>query len=376
MRHSEEPLVSIVVPVYNAEHTLPRCLSSLRQQTLADCEIIAVDDGSEDRSWTLLQQEAETEPRLKIHRKQNGGASTARNLGHELAAGRYITFVDADDEVEPEFLSVLVRAIEEHHADIAIANKLVKKKGRPKPRPNPLKDSVIDNQKRFRATHLMSHVAPHGKLFRREFLEIHSIRFFEGITYEDHVHWVECLTKRPRVGTSSQNVYTYIRNASSISSEARRLDAYNINSRITALTECIRRAKESEIKGLTAKLYRSQFNHSVLRHILAMPEATDHAHAQEAHALLKKRLKPFRNAIARSTSGWRRMLYELVLQGDNADLQKFCRFLSGDEALPVELDRNRSRSVLYISRHALPSLPSSTDASLFNVSDVLEKKAA
>lgn len=375
MLHSDKPLVSVVIPVYNAESVLERCLNSLYDQTLRDFEIIAVDDGSSDNSWDILQRESQRAPVLRIQRKHNGGASTARNLGQDFASGGYITFVDADDKVAPDFLQVLVATLERYSADIAIANKLIQKRGVPKPRPRPLKDSFIDNRTRFSGASLMSHVAPHAKLFRRDFLERHRIRFFEGITYEDHVHWIECLTRGPLVGTSAQNVYTYIRNPSSISSEERRLEPYNISSRITALRESARRSDESGIRGLTAKLYRSQFNHSVLRHVLAISNAQDMTQAHGAHEMLRQGLAPYHNEIGASTTGWRRLLYEIVLNGDTSDLAKFCRFVSGKEALRVRLDRGRSASVLYLSRTGLPSLPSATDEDLFNVSDVLEKKA-
>lgn len=99
------PLVSIITCAYNAESTIRRCHDSVRSQTLQDWEHIVVDDGSSDQTSRILEQLARKEPRLKVIRQPvNGGAGRARNRGIEFAQGRFIAFIDSDDEWLPEKL--------------------------------------------------------------------------------------------------------------------------------------------------------------------------------------------------------------------------------------------------------------------------------
>ena len=93
------PLISIIVPVYNAEYTLNRCLDSILNQTFSDWELLLIDDGSTDRSGELCDQYASKDKRIKVFHKKNGGVSSARNLGLNHADGEWIVFVDSDDAV-------------------------------------------------------------------------------------------------------------------------------------------------------------------------------------------------------------------------------------------------------------------------------------
>ena len=96
-----KPDVSVIVPVYNVMEYLPRCVESLRNQTLRNLEIILVDDGSTDNSGALAERLAMEDRRIRVFHKENGGTSSARNLGLAMARGTYIDFVDSDDYVEP-----------------------------------------------------------------------------------------------------------------------------------------------------------------------------------------------------------------------------------------------------------------------------------
>lgn len=93
------PLISIIVPVYNAEDTLNRCLDSILNQTFSDWELLLIDDGSTDRSAELCDQYASKDQRIKVLHKKNGGVSSARNIGLSHAKGEWITFIDSDDEI-------------------------------------------------------------------------------------------------------------------------------------------------------------------------------------------------------------------------------------------------------------------------------------
>ena len=117
---SEKPTVSVVVPVYNVEAYLDRCVESLVAQTLRDIEIILVDDGSTDNSPTLCDAWADKDARIRVVHKENGGLSDARNAGVEAAQADWIGFVDSDDWVELDMYETLYRHIVEDGSDIAV----------------------------------------------------------------------------------------------------------------------------------------------------------------------------------------------------------------------------------------------------------------
>ena len=113
-----KPLFSIVVPVFNLEEQIEKCIESLRQQTMNDYEIILVDDGSTDRSYEICRRFAAEDTRIQAVSQPNGGVSKARNTGIRLARGKYIVFVDGDDYVERDYLKDLSEADED--ADLVI----------------------------------------------------------------------------------------------------------------------------------------------------------------------------------------------------------------------------------------------------------------
>ena len=114
------PKVSIVIPVYNAEKYILRCMESIENQTFKDFEVIAVDDGSSDSSLKILEKFSEKTTFLKLLRQKNMGAAKARNTGIKNAAGDFICFVDSDDWLEPEYLEILVKNQEETGCDISM----------------------------------------------------------------------------------------------------------------------------------------------------------------------------------------------------------------------------------------------------------------
>ncbi len=117
----QQPLISIIVPVYNVAPYLDRCLSSLSAQTYRRLEIIAIDDASTDGGGECCDRWAEREPRLQVvHLPQNRGLSAARNEGVRRAAGAYLSFVDSDDWVEPSLIEGLYRCLRETGAEISI----------------------------------------------------------------------------------------------------------------------------------------------------------------------------------------------------------------------------------------------------------------
>lgn len=115
-----EELISVIVPVYNAEKTLERCLNSILQQVYKEIEVICVDDGSKDNSLSTLKRFEQFDKRIKVIAKVNEGVSVARNVGIKASNGQYILFVDSDDYIEKNMILDLYQAMKKTEADIAI----------------------------------------------------------------------------------------------------------------------------------------------------------------------------------------------------------------------------------------------------------------
>ena len=116
-----QPLVSIILPVYNAQNHLARCVGSICAQTYRNIEIIILNDGSKDQSLPVCEEFRQKDPRILLVDKANSGVSDTRNLRLKLASGKYVEFVDSDDYLDPDFTERLVAAAEENEADFVIA---------------------------------------------------------------------------------------------------------------------------------------------------------------------------------------------------------------------------------------------------------------
>lgn len=124
-------MISVIVPIYNVEKYLRRCLDSIIAQTYQDLEIILVDDGSPDACPAICDEYAQMDSRIKVVHKENGGLSDARNSGLKVAAGEYIGFVDSDDFILPDMYSVLYRACIDSGVSIAMCGRqIINEKGK------------------------------------------------------------------------------------------------------------------------------------------------------------------------------------------------------------------------------------------------------
>lgn len=113
-------LISIIVPIYNVERYLRRCIDSIISQSYSNIEIILIDDGSPDECGKICDEYSKKDSRIKVIHKENEGVSSARNLGLEIISGKYLTFVDPDDYIEKEMIEKLYEWIKKYEADISI----------------------------------------------------------------------------------------------------------------------------------------------------------------------------------------------------------------------------------------------------------------
>lgn len=115
-------MISIIIPVYNVEKYLRRCIDSILSQTYTDFEAILVDDGSTDESGKICDEYALKDSRIKVIHKKNGGVSAARNSGLDVAVGEYVAFCDSDDYLSADYLEVIFNSLKENNADCVVCN--------------------------------------------------------------------------------------------------------------------------------------------------------------------------------------------------------------------------------------------------------------
>lgn len=192
--NQNQPLVSIIIPVYNVQDYLADCLDSILKQSYSNIEIIAVDDGSLDSSPEILKEYS-----LKyrsiciILEKINQGQATARNIGIKQAKGKYILFVDADDFIEQETVEVLVQTIEQFQADFVRFNaKSFSEEGEKILQKEYTFNLFLDEQRnytkdQFENVYLSFSPSPVLYLFKRDLIEKNNIRFKEHIIHEDEL---------------------------------------------------------------------------------------------------------------------------------------------------------------------------------------------
>ncbi|MDX9704446.1 MAG: glycosyltransferase [Weeksellaceae bacterium] len=208
--------VSVIVPVYNTEKYLPKCLDSLVSQTLDEMEILVVNDGSPDNSQKIIDEYSAKFPQIKSFQKPNGGLSDARNFGIEKANGKFIGFVDSDDYVHPEMFETLYKKAREHQAEIVLCDlQKVNEKGevfRALPQ-SPQLPEKIDLTQDFRIFGEMSCFAC-NKLFKSELFENHA--FKKGIHFEDIELIPQLILQTKVLAKVNQPFYNYFERQDSI----------------------------------------------------------------------------------------------------------------------------------------------------------------
>lgn len=209
--------VSIIVPVYNVENYLTKCLDSLVKQSLSDIEIIVVNDGSKDNSEKIIKEFAQKYPeKIKAFTKENGGLSDARNFGIDRATGDYIGFVDSDDYVTENMFEEMLLLAEKHHAKMVICNiqkvdengKIVQKLTQ---LPNMPEKIVLENN--FSVFSDISYFAC-NKLFKKELFN--QKRFKKGVHFEDIQLIPQLLLECDTVVQTQNFHYQYLERTDSI----------------------------------------------------------------------------------------------------------------------------------------------------------------
>jgi len=229
--------ISIIVPVYNVEKYLDRCVQSLIDQTLGDIEIILVDDGSSDRCPVMCDEWLRKDNRIKVVHKKNEGLGLACNSGLDVATGEYVAFCDSDDFVDKEMYETLYRAAVENMADAVFSGiKTIDQDGNVHPMSGPRRFEVINDTRKIH-DYLLGMIASSPSssierevqmsakivLYRHEFLEMNKIRFESERVFisEDLIWHIDILGQAKTVVTVPQAFYYYYNNTASISKRIR-----------------------------------------------------------------------------------------------------------------------------------------------------------
>ncbi len=207
------PKISVIVPVYNSEKYLPKCLDSLINQTFNDIEIICVNDGSTDASAEILNHYAEKYDKIKIITQRNQGLSSARNKGIEAACGEYISFVDSDDFVNEKLFENLIKYLPQEM--ICFEGRLY-----PPDKTNPLQKLISNKRK---GVHKVTdkiikdtNVYVWNKLFQTSIIKDNNIKFAEGLLFEDFPFVMEYMLSIKNICYINGKYYFYRQHGSSI----------------------------------------------------------------------------------------------------------------------------------------------------------------
>lgn len=204
------PLVSIIIPVYNAASFLPRCMDSILSQTETNFEVILSDDGSTDNSLSLCQEYARKYPFVNVIHHANRGPAHARNIAVAQAKGEYITFVDADDWLAPDFLEELLRVARKYEADLTCCNlALSYADGYSQPVQAPLPEGTV-----AQPAAIWHGIVSMGfgaflcnKLFKRRLFD--NFKMKENTFYEDYDAGIRLLARARRIAYTPKPLYFY-----------------------------------------------------------------------------------------------------------------------------------------------------------------------
>lgn len=217
MKHN--PLISVIVPIYNVEIYLHKCLESILSQTFSNLEIILVDDGSPDNCGIICDEYAKKDARIIVIHKKNGGLSSARNKGLDIASGDYVMFVDGDDFVEQNFCEKAISLVNKYHVDICSFGYNEVFENRKEERKT-IKPRVINTEEAI--FHI---IAKDEVIYNFAWNKIYSKQLFDGVRYpigrlfEDSAVTYLLFHKAQEIYVANDVLYNYVQRQGSIMSD-------------------------------------------------------------------------------------------------------------------------------------------------------------
>ena len=263
------PKISIIIPVYNAEKFLAKCLDSVLMQTFTDFECILINDGSLDNSPAICAEYSEKDARIKIIHKNNGGASSARNAGLDIALGEWIIFIDSDDWVHNNYLELLLTNALNNNCKLSICDKHYISEESSVKNLSHYSITFFDKDSAKKALFTSKKIGTETvcKLIKREY--IYDIRFDTSIIVcEDGLFWFEIISKMnasDRIVYDSTPCYSYLRHENAITRSSAMID--NHMTIFSATKKMIQSETNKEIKKII-KSYETRIASGLCRILL------------------------------------------------------------------------------------------------------------
>ena len=216
---ADNPVVSIIVPAKNSGTYFAGCIDSVILQKFTDWELLIINDGSSDNTCDIAREYKDRDPRIALYDSTGSGVSAARNCGMDLAKGRYITFIDSDDQLDPEYLSVLVGNADNENADISQCSFYYLFADGRKIKDSEAASGTYSDHKEIMEAYFSGingsiSVAAWGKLFSRELIS--DIRFDEGLAFHEDAYFtfLACM-KATKIICTDEALYYYRQNPES-----------------------------------------------------------------------------------------------------------------------------------------------------------------
>lgn len=214
----KEELISVIVPIYNVEKYIRKCIDSIIKQEYKNLEIILVDDGSPDKCGEICDEYAKIDERIKVVHKANGGLSDARNVGIKCSNGEYIGFVDSDDYIEKDMYKVLFFNMLQHNADISICKyrKIYENKKSKKIIYDNIDVKVFDGEEKIKELLLGKNISDHAmnKLYKKNVFN--NVEFRKGYKFEDIDIMYKLFENSDRIVLTEYIGYNYLQRENSI----------------------------------------------------------------------------------------------------------------------------------------------------------------
>lgn len=267
-----KPLVSVIVPCYNVELYLPKCIDSILNQTYQNLEVWLVDDGSPDRCGEICDEYAKKDTRIKVIHKKNGGLADARNVALDVMKGEYVVCVDSDDYISSTHIEGLYHLIEKHGADVSVNTFCSFYEGSsPNPSPKSTKDWVLDG---LHATEMMFYQehfdnTAWGKMYKASLFD--GIRYPKGLLFEDLPTTYRLLLKANKVAFNDEQSYFYLLRSDSIEGAAFSPHKLDSGLQLMALMDKDRDKLQPIIKSYNCRIVSFVFHL-----LLQMPEGYTH----------------------------------------------------------------------------------------------------
>ena len=215
--------ISIIIPVYNVEHYLKRCVDSVLHQENVSFEIVLVDDGSTDSSGEICDKYATEHPEVRCIHTTNAGPATAKNVGYDVSTGNYVAFIDSDDEIKPNMFSQMLQAGYQHNADIVCCNYIqVDERGNISHTEHTGREYVLTQDEAIKAILIKDKIYSQcwTKIYKRQTMLENGVRNTEGLkTEEDFIYNIQAFACSKTICIVDKPLYIYTHRIKSLSKD-------------------------------------------------------------------------------------------------------------------------------------------------------------